>query len=231
MAHRDHELEAALGHQFDNVSLLGQALTHRGAALSPEESNERLEFLGDRVLGLVVADMLCRRFPSEEEGALARRFSSLVRRDALARIATDIGLASRLILTQTEIDSGSRDNPALLADACEAVIAALYRDGGLAAAAGFIGHRWSPLLEEDPTPPLDAKTALQEWAQGCGLTLPVYEERKRLGPAHAPTFTIAVMVDGLRDVQAEGSSKRVAEQAAASLMLQEVQALVEGDKG
>ena len=230
MAQRDDELEAALGHRFADTALLCQALTHRGAAASPEASNERLEFLGDRVLGLVVADMLCRRFPTEEEGALARRFSSLVRRDSLARNATDIGLASRLILTQTEINGGRRDNPALLADACEAVIAALYRDGGLAAAADFIGQRWAPLLEGDPNPPQDAKTALQEWAQGRGLTLPVYEERERSGPAHAPTFVIAVKVDGLRDVQAAGASKRVAEQAAAALMLAQAGALAAGDK-
>lgn len=213
-------LESALGHRFADSGLLDLALTHRSATSATGQSNERLEFLGDRVLGLVVADLLCSSFPGEDEGHLARRFSVLVGRDALCRVATRLDLGAYLTLSPGETESGGRDNSTLLANACEAVIAALYRDGGLVAAARFIEAQWTPLLAEDIEPPKDAKTALQEWAQGRGLPLPEYREIGREGPPHAPLFTIEVSVAGRPPAEAQGASKRIAERnAAAALMV------------
>ncbi len=214
-------LAASLGRSFTRPELLLQALTHPSAAPRGRlsERYERLEFLGDRVLGLVIADMLFRAFPQESEGELARRLAVLVQRDSLARVAASVGLGPHLRLSRGEEESGGRVNPGLLADACEAVIAALYLDGGLAAAAGFVARYWQPLIEEDTRPPQDAKTALQEWAQGAGLALPVYRTVRAEGPAHDPVFAVEVRVDGYEAVQATGRSKRVAERAAAAALL------------
>lgn len=229
MAHRPDApawatLETALGHRFADPGLLNMALTHRSALSAEGHSNERLEFLGDRVLGLVIADLLCRSFPDEDEGHLARRFSVLVGREALFRVAVGLDLGSYLTLSPGEIDSGGRDNSTLLADACEAVIAALYRDGGLDVAAHFIEAQWTPLLAEDIEPPKDAKTSLQEWAQARGLPLPEYREIGRSGPAHAPVFTIEVSIVGRPPAQAMGASKRIAERDAAMNLLARVTA-------
>jgi len=213
------DLAAALGHGFRQKALLRKALTHPSAADSAFASYERLEFLGDRVLGLVVADMLFARFPDEPEGALAKRLAALVRRETLAEVASTMGLSAHLILARAEQEAGEAQNPALLADACEAVIAALYLDGGFEVARRFIGHYWTPLLEADLKPPQDPKTALQEWAQGRGLALPVYRELPREGPAHQPRFTVEVSVAGAEPTRGEGRSKRLAEQAAAKLLL------------
>lgn len=215
-------LETTLGHHFLQPELLQQSLVHSSVARSRSArmlSNERLEFLGDRVLGLIVADLLFKRFPEEEEGALARRHVALVRRESLTTVARTIGLGNYMIMSRGEEDSGGRQNPAILADTCEAVIAALYLDGGIDAAGNFIRRYWMPLLLEDPEPPKDAKTALQEWAQKRGLELPVYTEIARDGPAHAPIFTVKVSVTGLGVKAATGTSKRTAEQAAAAALL------------
>ncbi|MCP5371644.1 MAG: ribonuclease III [Hyphomicrobiales bacterium] len=214
-------LQRRLGHRFAEPALLEQALTHastggRGA------SNERLEFLGDRVLGLVVARMLFDRFADEVEGALARRHTALVRREALARVAAEVGLGDEILMSAAEADGGGRDNPALLANACEAVIAALYLDGGYTAAERFIRARWAALMEEDQAPPKDAKTALQEWAQAAGLPLPVYQEVGRTGPAHAPEFTVEARVEGRAPTRGVGTSKRAAEQVAAEALLEAI---------
>ena len=222
MGERLERLEKTLGHRFSQPQLLRQALTHSSTARDRAGrgvTNERLEFLGDRVLGLAVADLLCERFPGEEEGALAKRFTALARREALARVAADIGLARHIVLAPGEEEAGGRDNPNLLADTCEAVIAALFLDGGWQAAAGFVRARWEPLMAEDVEPPVDAKTALQEWAQGQGLALPAYDVVERQGPAHAPTFDVEVRVHGREPARAAGSSKRAAEQGAAEAML------------
>jgi ribonuclease-3 len=213
------DLAEALGHGFRQKALLRKALTHPSAADSAFASYERLEFLGDRVLGLVVADMLFARFPNEPEGALAKRLAALVRRETLAEVAATMGLSAHLILARAEQEAGEAQNPALLADACEAVIAALYLDGGFEVARRFIEHYWTPLLEADLKPPQDPKTALQEWAQGRGLALPVYRELLREGPAHQPRFTVEVSVAGAEPARGEGLSKRLAEQAAAKLLL------------
>lgn len=226
MASRLQDLAARLGHRFTKPELLTQAVTHpsivQGRAPRKATPYERLEFLGDRVLGLVVADMLFHRFPTEPEGALARRHAALVRREALARVAGEIGLPGHLILSKGEEDAGGRANPGLLADACEAVIGALFADAGFEKAQAFVCTMWAPLMEESAAPPKDAKTALQEWAQGLGKKLPVYKTIGMEGPAHDPIFMVSVEVDGVEPVAAKGASKRVAEQAAASAMLEKV---------
>ncbi len=214
-------LEQALGHRFARPGLLGLALTHSSAS-HDGRSNQRLEFLGDRVLGLVVAQALYERFPDEEEGALAPRLAALVRREALARVAQDIGLGGHVVMSQGEEQAGGCDNPSILADACEAVIAALYLDGGMETAQRFIRRHWLALMEEDTAPPKDAKTKLQEWAQGRGLALPEYTETDRQGPAHAPVFSVQVSVEGADPAAATGPSKRAAEQAAAAALLERI---------
>lgn len=223
MAAPHTELEAVLGHTFSDRALLRRALTHSSVARNAAErleTNERLEFLGDRVLGLVVAEMLFARFPEEEEGALARRHAHLVCRPALARVAAGIDLGTYVALGRSEEDGGGRESPALQANACEALIAALYLDGGMEAAGHFIRTHWAALMEEDPRPPKDAKTTLQEWAQARGLALPAYTVIAREGPDHAPQFTIEARLDGHPPVTAEGASKRAAEQAAAAALLE-----------
>ena len=212
-------LSAALGHRFSDPALLAQALVHSSASGRTGQANERLEFLGDRVLGLVIADLLFRRFGDEDEGALARRFAVLVSRESLAQVAGAVGLAGHLKLARGEDDSGGRANPAILADACEAVIAALYLDGGLDGARSFIERAWAELVEQDLRPPQDAKTSLQEWAQGKGLKLPLYSVAAAAGPPHDPVFTVEVRVEGYPPARADGRSKRSAEQAAAALLL------------
>ena len=219
----ERTLSDHLGYQFSNPELLERALTHSSTAHVNDGrrySNERLEFLGDRVLGLVVARMVFETFPDEDEGALSRRFTALVRKETLARVAESWDLGRALRVAKSERGAGTPDNPAILADACEAVIAALYLDGGLKAAEQTIRAHWTALMDEDPKPPLDAKTALQEWAQGKNLALPDYQEQARKGPDHAPRFTVAVTVSGHGAAEGEGTSKRAAEQDAAERMLE-----------
>ncbi|CAA7623634.1 RNase III [Candidatus Terasakiella magnetica] len=220
------ELCCLLGHDFAQPGLLTQALTHPSALQNrrPKVSApyERLEFLGDRVLGLVVADMLFQYFPQEAEGALARRHAALVRRETLADVAESLGLGNRLVMARGEEEAGGRSNPGTLADACEALIGALYADGGFEIAARFVRDRWQPRMEEVLAPPKDAKTALQEWAQGLGKKLPVYTTLGTEGPAHEPAFLIGVEVEGVAPATGRGPSKRVAEQAAATAMLEKV---------
>lgn len=211
-----------LGHRFARPALLSRALTHPSAATRGRNggrSYERLEFLGDRVLGLIVADLLLAHFPDESEGELGRRLAELVRRETLADVAAELELGTALRLAKGEVLSGERDNPAILADSCEAVIGALYLDGGLEAARRLIETHWRPRIEEAETPPQDAKTALQEWAQGRGLALPSYREVGRSGPAHEPRFTVEVSVEGRTPARGEGRSKRLAEQVAAARLL------------
>ena len=211
-----------IDHGFSNPDLLRVALTHRSAAKGKDAlsgGNERLEFLGDRVLGLVVAEMLYTRFGREREGAMAKRFVALVRRETLARVANQINLGDHIQMAKGERAAGADANPAILSDCMEAVIAALYLDGGLEPARRFIEKLWTPLLDEDNKPPQDAKTQLQEWLQGRGKPLPKYEIVGREGPAHAPIFTIELTTSDGDRVSAEGKSKREAEQLAARMML------------
>ncbi|MSO54890.1 MAG: ribonuclease III [Rhodospirillales bacterium] len=226
MTGRVQGLQDRLGHRFAKPELLRQALVHSSVANTPDRrsgTNERLEFLGDRVLGVVIADLLLRLFPNEDEGAIARRYAALVRREALARVAATISLAPDILLSPAEADTGGRDNPGILADCCEAIVAALYLDGGLEAARVFIEREWEPLLVEAIIPPQDAKSALQEWSQARGLGLPFYREVERSGPSHAPSFAIEVRLGDLGAVIGVGNSKRTAEQAAAQVLLDRAQ--------
>ncbi len=223
-----------IGHRFARPELLVEALTHPSAVVPPRQgarrrsppprSYERLEFLGDRVLGLVVADLLWRRHPGEPEGDLTRRLTGLVRREALARVALTIGLDRHLILSRSEAVAGAARNPAILADVCEAIIAAIYLDAGLDAAGDFIRRLWEPLVSEMEGPPRDPKTTLQEWAQARGAGLPAYELLATSGPDHALRFTVAVRVKGHDGESATASSKRAAETAAAAALLQRLEA-------
>lgn len=213
-------LEEKLFHRFENRHLLAQALTHPSAVKGNIQSNQRLEFLGDRVLGLAVAEMLHIQYPGESEGALARRFTALVRREALEQTARQLGLGEHLILSKGEDESGGRRNSANLADACEAIIAALFVDGGYEVAANFVRQCWSARMAEDINPPQDAKTALQEWAQANHGVLPTYRLVGQQGPAHAPQFRIEGKISDLPGAVATGGSKQAAEQAAARQLLQ-----------
>ncbi len=215
-------LHDALGHRFERADLLAEALTHpsarsrRGAA---KRGYERLEFLGDRVLGLIIAELLWRRFPDEAEGALTRRHTSLVRRETLTGVAKEIGLGAHIVVSAGEETAGARANPSVLADVFEAVIAALYLDGGLAVARSFVERWWEQRLTRLGAPPRNPKTALQEWAQARSRALPVYRTVAAEGPAHRRVFTVTVTVDGLPPASATGSSKRSAETAAAAAAL------------
>lgn len=218
-------LRNRLGHVFRRPSLLHEALTHpsfQGEAGRRRPCYERMEFLGDRVLGLVIANLLFQSFRSEEVGALARRHAALVRREALVEVAEELGLAACIRLSRGEEEAGGRSNPGLLGDACEALIAAVYLDGGFEAAREIVERLWRPMVERDTSPPKDAKTMLQEWAQGHGLPLPLYAETDRSGPPHAPIFRVQVTVEGFPAVSASGSSKRLAERAAAEMLLSKV---------
>lgn len=212
-------LETMLGHVFHERGLLETALTHMSAEAARHGSYQRLEFLGDRVLGLSVADMLFQRYPQAEEGDMSRRLADLVRKETCAEIATAWDLGAFLRLGEGEILNGARKNRAILADACEAVIGAVFIDGGYDAARALVERGFGERLLRASRPLRDAKTALQEWAQGQGLATPTYSERGRSGPDHAPLFRIAAKIGGMPDAEAEGRSKRLAEQAAAEAFL------------
>ena len=228
------ELAQVIGYSFVRPELLEEALTHPSALGSmpargrhrrretPNRSYERLEFLGDRVLGLVIADLLWRRFESEPEGHLTRRHTHLVRREALARVATQVGLGAHLILSRAERPAGAASNPSILADACEALIAAIYLDGGFEAATVFVHRFWEPLIDEMDEPPRDPKTALQERMQARGLALPTYELVGSSGPDHALRFTVEASVAGGHRAIATASSKRLAEAKAAEMLLEQL---------
>lgn len=217
-------VETILGHRFTDQALLARALTHRSAVADDASAYERLEFQGDRVLALVVCDLLMRAYPKEPEGSLSKRLHVLVSRETLADIALAIGIAPHLRLGGgAEVEAEARRNPSILGDVVEALIAALYRDGGIEAARAFIAANWQSRLDAAGTPPKDPKSALQEWAMARGLALPTYQEVGRDGPPHAPVFTIEVAVDGHPPAQAEGGSKRVAEREAADRLLKALQ--------
>ncbi len=209
-------LEERIGYRFRDGKLLTLALTHPSVVKSP--SNQRLEFLGDAVLGAIVARLLYDLYPNEQEGELARRLAGLVRRETLAQVARGIQLGEALHMGASE--KGGRDNPSNLEDALEALIGAMLLDGGMEAVEAFIVPRWKELAGRIEAPPKDAKTALQEWAQARGLPIPNYRIAATGGVAHAPRFTIEVTVEGHPPAQAEAASKRAAEQEAARLLLE-----------
>ena len=211
-------LAEKLGHQFKDPNLLKRALTH--ASADAITSNERLEFLGDRVLGLIVAEKLHALYPADPEGALALKFNALARGAACAKAATDAGLAEHVILANSEKSAGGRTKPAILSGVCEAVIAALYLDGGMDAARAFVERYWAGQFEDLSHDMRDAKTRLQEWAQArAGREAPVYTLKERAGPDHAPRFIVEAKVAGFDAVTGEGGSKRQAEQDAAQKLL------------
>jgi ribonuclease-3 len=216
------DLERRIGHDFARKELLAQALIHSSAAKRGDRGNERLEFLGDRVLGLIVAERLVERFPNEPEGDVAKRYAHLVDATSLARIAGDLDLGRFLVFAKGDEATENRRNPGVLADALEAVIAALYLDAGLERARAFVLERWNALIEESHEAPRDAKTTLQEWALGRALGLPRYTVLRHEGPAHKPTFEVAVEINGHPPCTAEGPSKRAAEHAAAALLLNRI---------
>lgn len=215
-------LEEAIGHVFANRALLEQALTHVSAlpaSAGRVGSYQRLEFLGDRVVGLVIAQMLFDAFPEDAEGQLSRRLAELVRRESCAEVAIAWGLGPYLRLGAGEALVGVRRNEALLADACEALIGAVFLDAGFEAAGLVVRRAFQPRMHAPRRPLRDAKTALQEWAQGLGHPTPSYHIVERQGPDHAPRFVIAVEAAGLAAETGRGRSRREAEQAAAQAFL------------
>ena len=212
-------LARLLGHDFRDPGLLEQALTHPSASTAARPDNQRLEFLGDRVLGLCIAEALLEAFPGSAEGELAPRFNALVRREMLAEIAAEIGLGTHIRLGRSEATSGGRRKAAILADATEAVIAALYLDGGIGAARGFIAAHWRDRLRGLSSAPTDAKTRAQEWAQARGLEPPAYILLDRSGPDHAPVFTVGAALETGETATGRAGSKKLAEQEAATALL------------
>lgn len=210
-------VERVLGHVFRDRELLRAALTH--ASAGGTRNYERLEFLGDRVLGLAVSDLLYETFPDEAEGPLAKRLAALVRREVLAEVAAGLGLGESIILSASERATGGAANENILADTMEALLGALYRDAGYPSCAALVQKLWEHRIQSDLHPPEDPKTALQEWSQARGLGLPVYTLAGRAGPDHAPVFRIRVEVSGHAPAQASGPSRSRAEKAAASELL------------
>lgn len=215
-------LETRLGYTFTNAVLLEQALTHVsaiGRGKTRIESYQRLEFLGDRVLGLAICEMLYTAFPREAEGELSRRLADLVRKESCAEVAGEWDAGAFVRLGEGEASSGGATKTAILGDICEAIIGAIFIDGGYDAVRAVIETGWRERMNRPRRPLRDPKTTLQEWAQARGLATPVYQEIERAGPAHSPQFTIAVEVEGFAAALAKGSSKRAGEQAAARTFL------------
>ncbi|MDR3496027.1 MAG: ribonuclease III [Ancalomicrobiaceae bacterium] len=213
-------LEQRLGHRFADRRLIERALTHTSAVALGADSYQRLEFLGDRVLALTIARMAYDAFPAADEGELARRLNALVRRETCADVGRALDLGSVLRLGAGELQTGGRTKTAILGDVMEAVIAAIYLDGGFEVAFQFVARHWGERMAAARGPLRDAKTTLQEWAQGRGLPTPAYRQVGRSGPDHDPEFTIAVDIAGIAGAEARGRSKREAEQAAAARVLE-----------
>jgi len=216
-------IEARIGHKFADPTLLTSAITHV-SALKPMrkrgESYQRLEFLGDHVLGLIVSDMLYRAFPEADEGELSKRLADLVRKESCAEVAKALGLADDVKLGAVGAGASARLRKSVLGDICEAVIGAVFLDGGYPAASDFVERNWTERMKKPRQPLRDPKTVLQEWAQGKGLPTPVYREVERTGPHHDPQFRVAVDLPGLAPAEGVGGSKRAAEKVAASVMIE-----------
>ena len=212
--------EERLGHKFATPALLIEAVTHASMASPGRDDNQRLEFLGDRVLGLVMSEALLSADKTASEGQLAPRFNALVRKEACADVAEQIDLGAVLRLGRSEMLSGGRRKKALLGDGMEAVIAAVYLDAGFQKARDVILALWGDRVNSVDADARDAKTTLQEWAQARGLAPPVYELTGRSGPDHAPIFEITAKLGSGQVSTASAGSKRQAEQAAATAMLQ-----------
>ena len=215
-------VEARLAYKFKDPQLLASAFTHVSALKSSRsrtESYQRLEFLGDHVLGLIVSDMLFRAFPQAEEGELSKRLAELVRKETCADVAEALGLLDAIKLGTVGAGAGVRLRKSVLGDICEAVIGAMFLDGGYPAADHFVQTNWTERMRKPARPLRDSKTVLQEWAQGRGLPIPIYREVARTGPDHDPQFIVAVELPGIAPAEGRGGNKRVAEKVAASAML------------
>jgi len=215
-------LEQRIGYGFRDKALLERALTHISAlsgGATRVNSYQRLEFLGDHVLGLVISDMLYRAFPRANEGELSRRLADLVRKETCAEVARAMDLGSALKLGNSESHAGGRLRATILADACEALVGAVHSDGGYMAAEELVGRFWKERMLKPLRPLRDPKTMLQEWAQARGLPTPAYREVARSGPDHNPEFRVAVQLPAFAPAEGMGRSKRAAEQAAAAAML------------
>ena len=208
-----------MGYNFTDLARLEEALTHASFNSAVSQDNQRLEFLGDRVLGLVVAEKLLADDPTASEGQLAPRLNAMVRKEACADIAAEIGLGAVMHMGRSEMQSGGRRKTAILGDAMEAVIAAVYLDGGYDSARSLILRLWATKFSQAPELSGDAKTELQEWAQARGMRPPEYREMSRRGPDHAPLFVIEAKLENGAHAQAEARSKRAAQQAAAEQLL------------
>ena len=220
-ARKFKELETHVGYHFKSRDLLKKALTHASVrqVSGKRRDNERLEFLGDRVLGLAIAELLCEIYPSANEGDLAKLYNRLVRGGTCAAIARELNLGPFLVLSEAEAESGGREKETILADACEALLGAIFLEAGYETAQQIVRTHWGSRVGASPADAADAKSLLQEWAQGQGLDLPVYTEVDRQGPDHAPRFTAEVRIKGRKPARGEGASKRTAEQAAATALL------------
>lgn len=218
---RFDQVEARIGYIFADRDLLVRALTHasHGDGRRDSEDNQRLEFLGDRVLGLLTAEALITRFDQADEGGLAPRFNALVKRETCARVARRAKLGSALRMSRAEADRGGREKDSILGDACEALVGALFLDGGLDAARSFFARFWAEEFAGVDKRPQDPKSKLQEEAAARGLGVPRYALADRTGPEHRPVFTITVAVDGQGEASGEGGSKQAAERAAAAALL------------
>ncbi len=216
--------QGRLSHSFRTPEMLVRAVTHASIGTATRPDNQRLEFLGDRVLGLVMAEALLSADAAASEGQLAPRFNTLVRKETCADVAREVGLGDVLKLGRSEMLTGGRRKEALLGDAMEAVIAAVYQDAGFEAARALVLRLWGKRIAAVEPDARDAKTSLQEWAQARAMPLPVYEEAARSGPDHAPVFTVRVTLESGESAEAAAGSKRVAEQAAARMLLERMEA-------
>jgi ribonuclease-3 len=217
-------LELRIGHKFAEQALLERALTHISALSGGNRANsyQRLEFLGDHVLGLAISDMLYRAFPKADEGELSRRLADLVRKETCAEVARAMNLGPALKLGSSESNAGGRLRTTILGDACEALVGAVFLDGGYKAAAQLVKRFWEERMLKPLRPLRDPKTMLQEWAQARAMPTPAYQELARTGPHHKPNFSVAVVLPGREPAKGSGTSKRAAEQAAAAAMLTRV---------
>ncbi len=220
------KLETILGYSFKNKQILSRAVTHTSMMVGGgqvDASYERLEFLGDRVLGLVMAQWLLDVFSQENEGAIAKRHAALVCGEILAKIANEIALGHYITMSEAEKKSGGQKKETILADCMEALIGAVYSDGGLMAAEKMVKALWNERIHESLKPPIDYKSALQEWLQGRGMGLPEYRFIDREGPDHQPVFTVECHVEGQEIAVAVGESKKAAEKLAAERMLEQLE--------
>lgn len=213
------ELEKILNYKYKNSLLLKQALTHSSFESNVEENYERLEFLGDRVLGLAIASLLYRIFPKEPEGSLSQRHTGLVCKDTVAMVAKKLELDKYMIVANEEI----RENENVLCDVCEAIIGSIFIDSDCNTAIKFVNEHWRELIDKNVAPPKDAKTTLQEVAHAKGRGVPAYKLEGREGSEHEPIFSISVTLKGMTPEIGEGRNKKLAEQEAAAKMLKRLE--------